>query len=98
MHLLSSITGRNNENLLRRLSVVPTGQTVLQYSLPHIQAQMQMITSVRSPVMISAGVIVSDPMAATERTIRPYALYGAIRAMSIWPLAMIDTIESTSTP
>ena len=98
MHLLSSICKRNIEKRLKKLSNVPTGQMVLQYSRPHIHAQTHMIMSVSSPVISRGSVTEPDAVATMDWTIRPYALYGAISAISIWLLTNNETIESTKTP
>jgi hypothetical protein len=50
------------------------------------------------PVIASAHPKESVQIDAKECTMRPYALYGAINAMSIWLPANSETIDSTNTP
>ena len=70
-HLEVSIVGLKSEKRLTRLRVVPTGQTVLQYSRPHSQAQQKITTSVTRPVTSSAGTTEPEATPTMLRTTRP---------------------------
>ena len=71
MHLEVSMVWRKSEKRLTRLSVVPTGQMVLQYSRPHSQAQQKITTSVTRPVTSSAGTTEPEAAPTMLRTTRP---------------------------
>ena len=65
------MTGRNSEKRLTRLSVVPTGQIVLQYSRPQNQAQQKMTTRVTRPVISSGTATEPEATPTMLRTMRP---------------------------
>ena len=54
LHLSASITGRNSAKREKKLRVVPTGQMLLQYSLPANQASRPTATRV-TPATIITG-------------------------------------------
>ena len=71
VHLSVSMTGRMSDTLLSRLSTVPTGHMVLQYSRPQSHAEQVMIMSVRSPVTKSARLTEPAKACTSDCTIRP---------------------------
>ena len=50
MHLSSSILIFSHEKRAKKLSIVPTGQIVLQYVRPPFQARMMITTSVTAAI------------------------------------------------